>query len=236
MQKVLVIAEEAEHLDTVFASLKELGSGVERRPCVVSGLEFAVANRPDIVIIAEDFVGLDAVDFLDVRQDDPVLADIPTIVIHSSEQNKHQYFKLGCDDFILAPIDQTELHFRIRALQRRTRGTGISGDLAHISLVDLLQMLISSRSDGVMAVESGEKSGSLVFEAGQVVHGEWYDATQTDKRREGKAALLELLRVANNGGRFSYSAEKKENTKRTISERTDHILLSLANVIDEERI
>ena len=235
MQKILVIAEDNSQLDEISIGLKNLGLSVENRGCIVSGLEFAVSQRPDVVIVVDEFSSIGAIEFLEIRQDDPVLADIPTIVSQMSETKKEEYFKLGCDDFILSPIDVVELSYRVRSLMRRGRSNGIAGDLAHISLGDLLQMLIAARSDGVMMIEAGEKTGHLLFEAGHVVHAQWNDGAQGGKEVEGKPALLQLLRVANNGGRFTFAAEKQENNSRTISERTDHILLSLASLIDEEQ-
>lgn len=228
MSRVLIIDNHDRFLAGLTQTLKKVGMEVLEAPCVISGVEIAKRQTPDLLVSAEEFHGLDVIDLLECRKVDPTLAEIPILVISPGSRTKLDCFRLGCDDFITLPTDESEIFFRICAVLRRVTSRGLNGQFSDVALVDLIQMLSSSKRNGVLEVEFSHTSGVLYFKEGQLCHA-------VVGNTEGEDALLEAIRNSLRGGSFSFLVTETEDTQNTIQKRTDHLLLFLANVIDEER-
>ncbi len=228
MSRVLIVDNHDRFLSGLTQTLKKVGMEVLEAPCVVSGLEYAKRHTPDLLVTAEEFHGLDVIDFLECRRADTMITDIPTLVISPNARRKLECFKLGCDDFITLPADDAEIFFRICAILRRVSSRGLSGQFSDVSLVDLIQMLTSAKRNGVLEVEFSNISGVLYFQEGQLCHAVVGDLI-------GEDALLDAIRHSQKGGTFSFSVEENLDTEVTIQKRTDHLLLFLANTLDEEK-
>lgn len=226
MARILVVDNEAQYLSSVTGSLRRAGIDVQEASCIFSALEQIGSDRPDIVVSAEHFAGLDVLDLLELKRAEPKLADIGMVVVSPSRTRKLECFKLGCDDFITLPAEDAELFFRICALLRRLGNKGVRGKFADISILDLVQMLIASRRDGRLSTDFSNGSGALYFKDGQVYHAEL-------GREVGEEAFLAILRASQKGGSFAFSVDDTLPAEKTIDKRTDHLLLGLANILDE---
>ncbi len=227
MASILILDNADQQLQNVSGSLRRAGIEVLEAHCVPSALEAAREKRPDILVSAEHFSGLDIVDLLEIKGGEQALADIGTVVVSPSRERKLECFRLGCDDFITLPAEDAELFFRICALLRRLGSKGVRGKFQDISILDLVQMLTAARRTGRLSVECREASGALFFHEGQVVHA-------TFAKDIGEEAFLKILRAAHKGGSFVFAAEEIQNVEKSIDKRTDHLLLGLANILDEE--
>ena len=89
---------------------------------------------------------------------------------------------------------------------------------------------VPARRDGRLEIE-GENNvvGTLYLKEGQVIHA-------ICGKELGEDAFLTMLRRTRGSGFFVFTAEIFENIEPTILKRTDHLLLGLANRIDEEQI
>ncbi|RKZ01254.1 MAG: hypothetical protein DRQ10_02490 [Candidatus Hydrothermota bacterium] len=99
----------------------------------------------------------------------------------------------------------------------------MSGDLADVKLVDLLELIHHSRLSGRLDLQRGEDRGYIYFERGNVVHAETGFV-------EGKDALF-LLYLWNEG-RFEFTPNI-EPPKRTIEEDIETLVLDLSVKLDE---
>ncbi len=229
--QILIIDDDEAQLDRLAFLLEKAGFGVESAGCVVAGLESAKTLNPDLIISRETLPDLALTDLLEIKNEEPSLVDIPVVALIDEAAERIEYYRAGCQDVISIPFDEAELLFRIRIAMRRSGPKGVSGSFSHINLIDLIQMLISSRRDGKLDIDCGESSGTLFFKEGQVVHA-------VADGLSGEEAFIKLLResqsAGGSGGEFNFNSEKlPEKTPESITQRTDHLLLSLANVLDE---
>lgn len=229
MSRILIIDNHDRFLAGLTQTLRKVGMEVIEAPCVVSGLEIAKRQTPDLLVSAEEFNGLDVIDLLECRKVDSTISDIPTLVISPNPRRKLECFKLGCDDFITLPADDAEIFFRICAILRRVTSRGLSGQFSDVTLVDLIQMLTSAKRNGVLEVEFSNTSGVLYFKEGQLCNAVVGDSI-------GEDALLDAIRISTKGGTFSFLVTDTNDTEVTIQKRTDHLLLFLASSLDEEKI
>ena len=227
MARILIVDNEEQQLSRVTASLRRAGIEVNEAECVCSALEVVREQRPDLVVSAEHFPALDVLDFLEIKRGEPAMNEMAMVVVSPSRARKLECFKLGCDDFITLPVEDAELFFRICALLRRIGSKGVRGQFADISILDLVQMLVASRRDGRLSVEFSQGAGGLYFKDGHVFHA-------TIGKDVGEEAFLTILRASQKGGSFVFIAEESTGIEKTIEKRTDHLLLGLANILDEQ--
>ena len=69
----------------------------------------------------------------------------------------------------------------------------------------------------------------MFLKEGQVIHAICGSIT-------GEDAFLKLLRGTQGTGAFMFAADFGEKFERSITKRTDHLLLGLANRLDEEKM
>lgn len=241
MTKILIIDDGTTNLRSISTTLRRAGIEVEELACSVSGLLVAEANPPDLIVTVEAPSGLDAVELLELKREEPSLNDTAVLVIGNSNKRKLEYFRLGCDDFVALPVDETELFFRVCAILRRAGQKGVRGSLHDISIIDLIQMLVAARRSGVLEVETEALRGMLYLREGQVIHAQIDNGTQGSSRKgakqqpaSGEEVFLQILRNAVKGGEFSFNVDDVAEVTHSIQKRTDHLLLGLASMLDEE--
>ncbi len=99
----------------------------------------------------------------------------------------------------------------------------ITGNLADIKLIDILELIHHSRLTGKLELTHGEDKGEIYFKDGNVVHA-------TTGTVEGKDALF--LMYLWSEGNFEFSPEI-EPPKVTIREDIESIILDLSVKLDE---
>lgn len=100
---------------------------------------------------------------------------------------------------------------------------GISGSLADVTLLELLQLMNWGRKTGVATVFWRGTSGRLFVQEGQVVHA-------TFAGEQGEAAAYRLL--AREGGSFTWESGPAA-CPTTITTSTQNLLLEAARLMDE---
>ena len=230
MSKVLVIENDSTQLNRLSFSLTQVGFTVDSVSCIISGLEKSKIDVPDMILCSDSMPGLDALDLLDLTKEEAQLADVPVIIFSETHHQKLDCFKAGCDDFIVLPADEGELELRIKAVLRRGKSSGVSGSFAHIGIFDLIQLFMGARQTGILEMDCGEIAGCLVVEEGQVIHS---SSARGGSEFQGEDSFVELLKAAQSGGKFSFSKSDIESFDKNIEKRTDHLLLGIANILDE---
>jgi len=172
--------------DPVAASLLEMrlanaGFEVEVRRDGESALRAAVEKVPDIIISEVGLPRLDGFTFLlRIRKTEPT-REVPFIFVseRGDRGSTMRGLELGADDYIAKPADLELLTAKVKGILRKAQARrpaqpraegGVSGSLAEMGLVDLLQVLAASRKTVRVRIEDGRgTAGECSLEKGKLV-------------------------------------------------------------------
>ncbi|MDD2942591.1 MAG: DUF4388 domain-containing protein [bacterium] len=223
---ILVVDADDESRRQLGKLLQRDGFQVADVPCLVSAVESTLQVIPDVIVISRFLAILHAEVMLRLRNCHTPFAGVPIVVYGDPGEAADELLAFGLDDFVALPLDYRFLRLRLRMLVSRRKAKGVQGDLAHMPILDLVQVFSSFGRSGVLVVETVTGKGTIYFHLGQIV------AAQVGAV-DGEEALLELLRAAGAGGSFTFEAGSCAQVVKTIFRPTSHILLGLANVLDE---
>lgn len=119
---ILCIEDDAETRELLTEELQDAGYVVHAVGDGAAGLERIAAERPALVLCDVDMPGLSGFDVLKrVRALDPAARTVPFIFLtaYGQRENQLQAWRLGCDDYVVKPIDFELLCEIIRARLNR---------------------------------------------------------------------------------------------------------------------
>ena len=149
MISVLVIDDDASLRDTIAVILEQADFHPILASDGVTGLETALREKPDLMLVDLRLPGLSGVDICrQVRQSG---LTFPIIAVSASDEevDKVLLLEIGADDYVVKPFGARELLARIRALLRRcTPGTRRSIQFGK-TLVDLDRRVVSHQGEMV---------------------------------------------------------------------------------------
>ena len=121
----MLIAEDDDAIaEALRFAFNQSGYAVDR---VVDGLAADAALKSDVFALVVLDLGLPKLDGIEVlRRLRSRNATLPVLIL-SARDNEHQKvlgFDLGADDYLVKPFSLVELNARVRALLRRTQGSG----------------------------------------------------------------------------------------------------------------
>lgn len=147
MNSILVIDDDASLRDTIAVILEQ----AEFRPILasdgVSGLESALRNKPDLLLVDLRLPLLSGIDICKQLRQSGVTTPIIALSAINEEMDKVLLLEIGADDYVVKPFGARELLARIRAVLRRS-SPGVKsliqfGD----TTVDLEQKSVSRRGE-----------------------------------------------------------------------------------------
>jgi hypothetical protein len=103
--------------------------------------------------------------------------------------------------------------------------SGFHGEVAGLSLADVLQLNGQSRFSGCITVSDGARTGLVFFRDGEIVHAE-------QGRRSGEEAFYDVMDWSS--GTFALE-RNVSTTVRTIHKSVEHLLIEASRVLDERR-
>jgi len=135
MTKILVI-EDDPHLSKIIRSYLER-DGYEVIACLRgdTGLEIALTEKPDLILLDLNLPGMDGIDVASELRKEKA---IPIIMVTSrvEESDRLEGFNTGADDYISKPFSPRELVARVKAVLRRAEGEkGKNGTIRLASLL-----------------------------------------------------------------------------------------------------
>ena len=147
-QTVLVVDDEPHIVEIVHDYLKQAGFRVLVARDGQTGLTIARHERPDLVIL--DLMlpgGLDGLDVCRSIRQDPILSDIPIIMLTAriEETDRLIGLELGADDYVTKPFSPREVVARVRAVLRRARGSATPPSIVRVGelAVDLTRRSVT---------------------------------------------------------------------------------------------
>lgn len=118
MAQVLLVEDDAAIRGALVRGLSERGHAVDSAPTAMAGLEQAVGNRPDIVVLDLGLPDLDGTVMLRMLRG---ASRVPVIVATARDDEAEIVAVLdaGADDYLVKPFGSAQLDARIRAVLRR---------------------------------------------------------------------------------------------------------------------
>lgn len=183
--RLLLADEDPQTLRVLEVSLRAAGFEVTS---VTTGAAAWVAidqQLPQVILAATSLAALDGFDLCTRVRAREGGRDVAFILLGDDDTLAYRIksIEVGADDYLLKPPSVQDVVTRLRALlQRRDReaftasaraAEALAGQLADLSVVDLLQVISDSRRSGIVHLRGArEAPGTIYFRQGQVVDAE----------------------------------------------------------------
>lgn len=123
MEKILIIDDREDNLIAASSLLKNLipGSIVLLADSAQTGIETAVEERPDVILLDIKMPDIDGYEACRLLKERPESRDIPVIMLTAMQTTAEERIKgleLGADAFLSKPIDESELAARVKVMLR----------------------------------------------------------------------------------------------------------------------
>ncbi len=185
-QQLLLVDADPASVRVLEVSLKKAGFSVTTAADGQDALSKLDLSSPDLILTDTRLPRVDGYELVRRIKDMPGLAGVPIVFLTSqkSVEDKIRGLELGVEDYLTKPIFVRELIARVHMLlARRThqrmsafvpgsRRTTLSGDLADMGVVDLLQTLELGRKSGVAKLHEKDLEAKIFFRDGKVVDAE----------------------------------------------------------------
>lgn len=223
----------ADHRDTsrvaLSKALRSAGLDVQTARDGSRALEISVLDRPDVVVFEASNPLIDGRRFIEIIRSNPKTEGTP-LVITGDDPNLVSDAGLRVS-FVRWPYDVEDVVAMLTDLLGRaaaakevsTADTKVEGSLGEIGLIDLLQIFVMNRKEGVLRLDSPDGHGEVHLRDGSVWHAR-LGPTQ------GIKALYRFLGWRT--GRFHYVPERVE-AARTIKGSADQVIMEGTRQADE---
>jgi two-component system KDP operon response regulator KdpE len=121
MAQLLVVEDDERIRTAVIRALRDRGHAVSSAGTALSGLQVAVEEHPDLVVLDLGLPDLDGGELLRMLR---AVSAVPVIVATARDDDTSVVRALdaGADDYVVKPFSSGQLEARIRAVLRRTAG------------------------------------------------------------------------------------------------------------------
>jgi CheY-like chemotaxis protein len=121
--RVLVIDDNPQNVLLIRGQLEREGYAVDSALSGRDGLDAALAQPPDLILLDIMMPGLDGYQVCQLLRESEHTSAVPVIVLTSLNEkvDKLQAFNCGADDFLSKPVDRAELLSRVSSLLRMRR-------------------------------------------------------------------------------------------------------------------
>lgn len=116
--RILVIEDEEDLLEAISDGLKIDGYAVDTSEDGEEGLELALVNSYDLMIIDLNLPSMDGIDILKEVRKNNKLVKVLILTARSSIEDRVKGLDLGANDYLVKPFHFEELEARIRCLLR----------------------------------------------------------------------------------------------------------------------
>ncbi len=136
MAHLLVIEDDKRIRTALIRALRDRGHAVTSAGTALAGLQQAVEDRPDLVVLDLGLPDLDGRELLRMLR---AVSAVPVIVATARDDDESvvQALDAGADDYVLKPFQAVQLEARIRAVLRRAAGATDAAS-APVTVADLV--------------------------------------------------------------------------------------------------
>lgn len=123
MTKIVIVDDEKDILDVLEFNLRSAGYDVFASMTGREGLNLALQQRPDLVILDLMLPDLSGTEVCRMLRETPDVRTIPVMMLSArgEEIDRVVGFELGADDYVTKPFSVRELLLRVKALLRRSK-------------------------------------------------------------------------------------------------------------------
>ncbi len=185
-KQLLLVDADPRSVRVLEVSLKKAGYSVTTASDGADALAKIEFSTPDLILTDTRLPRVDGYDLVRRLKDTSDYATIPVVFLTSQKsiEDKIRGLELGVEDYLTKPIFVRELIARVNLLlARRTQErmatsmptsarTRLSGSLADMGVVDLLQTFEVSRKSGEARITDGRREAKIFFRDGKVVDAE----------------------------------------------------------------
>jgi DNA-binding response OmpR family regulator len=127
MPQLLLVEDDAAIRSALVRALAERGHGVRTAPTGMAGLQEAVEQRPDLVVLDLGLPDIDGCTLLTMLRS---VSKVPVIVATARDDEREivRALDAGADDYVVKPFAADQLDARIRAVLRRVAPAEGGGD------------------------------------------------------------------------------------------------------------
>ncbi len=197
-------------------------------------------NTPVAILCATNLREMNAFELPRIVHTDHKTAHIPIIAMgDGGDQALMEAFRAGCDDYVDRRLGPEHVASHIRAFLKSheegfqptqmlgTGDTALSGNLSHLDLPGVVQMLAQSRQTGALHINSANVDGIVFFDRGDISHAEAGDLIGDD-------AVMDIVKRANGveNGVYKFVPGVSTGT-RTVLRSSTELLLDALRQVDE---
>ncbi len=226
---ILIIDDDESTHDVLGEYLELAGFRVLHARDGSAGLQMLAELRPDLALLDVNMPVMDGFKTMEFIAKSRELRDIPVLFLTSMDRSnlKIKGLELGAEDYVVKPYNRAELLARINAALRRgeryrRNERAMEGNLADISLPELLQTLDIGRKSGCIHLK--EIAGSICVASGNIVHATFRNFT-------GIEALTRIFFLAE--GSFSIEFDSLSGAELKKPLPIQRILFETLTYIDE---
>jgi CheY-like chemotaxis protein len=238
--RVLLIDSNVYFVKRMTEALEKEGFEVVHHPVASYALTMIEWNPPDIILCATELREMGAFEIVPMLRNDPKTTNIPLMALGNSvEKGPLEAYRAGCDDYIDRRRNPADIATHVRAFLRSSRhgfrptemlstaDTSLSGNLAHLDLPGIIQMLDQGRQTGALHVNAGETDAVMFFEGGEIHHAEC-------GKLIGEEAVIQIIKDCQQTGIGSYKLVAGTiANQRTVHRRATDLLLDAMREFDE---
>jgi two-component system phosphate regulon response regulator PhoB len=153
MSSILVIEDEKDILDLVEYNLKQSGFKVLTAIDGGLGLELAIKERPDLIVLDLMLPVMDGKDVCRALKSNPITKAIPILMLTAKAEELDRVIglELGADDYVTKPFSPREVILRIKAILRRMTSEKEDEKVIRIGdlLIDVDRHLVSIKDEPI---------------------------------------------------------------------------------------
>lgn len=240
LPRLLLIDSNVYFAKKLSDALKQQGFEVVQSTQAGYAMTMLEWNTPMAILCATNLREMGALEMAPILHADPKTASIPLIAIGAGgDQALLEAYGAGCDDYVdrHRPHADIAAHVRQFLISRQdgfqptqmlsTSDTSLSGNLSHLELPGVIQMLGQSHQSGALHVNAADADGIVFFEGGAIVHAECGTLF-------GDEAVTQIVKNCQSAGKgvykFVYGATA---TQRTVLRSATDLLLDAMREFDE---
>jgi CheY-like chemotaxis protein len=243
LPRILLIDSNVYFAKRLGDALKQQGFDVI--PCAQAAYALTMIewNAPAAILCATNLREMGALEMAPIVRGDPKTASIPFVAIgNGGDQAQLEAYRAGCDDYVdrrRSPSD-VAAHVRNLLVSRQegfqptqmlsTSDTALSGNLSHLDLPGVIQMLSQAHQTGALHINGVDTDGIIFFEGGEIVHAECGVFF-------GDEAVTQIVKTCHSSAsgvyKFVYGAAAAQRT--VLRSATDLLLDAMREFDEDER-